>query len=297
MKEIMKYKHAKDFFKKLKKTWDTDPKELIRDALEAGFEGDYEESLEYLENGIELFGGKWQETEFKPQFWSLKATALLKLEKYDEALDAINKAIEFDKKDPFLWSKKEEILHDLEKYDESLDALNNVIKFAPELKEDSFPIKAHTLGHLEKYEEALELYTKYLKKDPSDLESWSGKSEALQDLGKMNESMQACEKGLKIDSTDFDLLSQKASLLFDMKRYEEALSIYENTTLMESSDDYEWYNKACVLSLQNKKEEALDALTVAIGLDSDNIKQMKEDKDLENIKNTERFIRLTNQEI
>jgi len=294
----MKYKHAKDFFKKLKKTWDADPKELIQDALEAGFEGDYEESLEYLENGIELFGGKWQETEFKIQFWSLKATALDKLEKYDEALDAINKAIEFDKKDPLLWSKKEEILHDLGKYDESLDALNNVIKFAPkELKEVSFPIKAHTLAHLEKYEEALELYTKYLKKDPSDLESWSGKSETLQDLERMNESLQACEEGLKIDSTDFDLLSQKASVLFDLKRYEEALSIYENTTLMKPSDDNEWYNKACVLSLLNNKEEALDALTVAIGLDSDSVTYMKEDKDLENIKNTERFIRLTNQEI
>ena len=45
------------------------------------------------------------------------------------------------------------------------------------------------------------------------------------------------------------------------------------------------------------RDRVLDALTVATALDSENIVQMKDEKDLDNIRNTERFIRLSNQEI
>ena len=82
-----------------------------------------------------------------------------------------------------------------------------------------------------------------------------------------------------------------------VKKFEEGLSFLEKSIKFDSTDDVSWYNKACALSILNKTEEALDELTVAIGLDSENIIEMKDEKDLDNIKNTERFKRLANQEI
>jgi len=275
-----------------------DPDALIHDVLESGFEGDYEQSLEILDEGIEFLDENPQETEFKIKYWKYRAMALLKLGKAEEALDCINKAIEHDDKDPDLWSYKEEILHDLGKYDESLDAITNQIKLLPEeSKSQALSTKAHTLGHLEKHEEALELFEKSLQNDPTDIQSWYGKSEELYDLGKMEESLKACEEGLKIDYNDVDLLFQKGLILLEQNKIEAALSIFEKTSLMEPSDDSSWYNKASALSLLNKKDAALDALTVAIGLDSDVVKEMKTDKDFDNIKTTERFNRLADQEI
>ena len=93
------------------------------------------------------------------------------------------------------------------------------------------------------------------------------------------------------------MLGLKGSVLLSLKKSEEALSFFEQSIQSDSTDDVSWYNKACALSILNKTEEALDALTVATGLDSENIIEMKDDKDLDNIKNTERFKRLANQEI
>ena len=93
------------------------------------------------------------------------------------------------------------------------------------------------------------------------------------------------------------MLIDKGSLLLELGKNEEALSYFNKVILLEPSDELGWYNKACALSILNKKEEALDALTVAIALEPENILDMKDDKDLENIRSTERFNRLASQEL
>jgi len=306
----MKYRLGKEFFKKLKETWEEDPKDLVQDALEAGFNEDYEDALEYLDKGIYLFGGKLQEKETKTQLWELKAIALQKLERYEEALVAINKAIELDKKETLFWVQKEEILHDLEKYEESLDAINNAIKFAsvdyPMV--DLFGIKAHTLTHLKKYEEALSLLNKSLKKYAGDVESLYGKSDVLLEflyeksdvlleLERNEEALKTCDEGLKINPGDGDLLGQKGLILLNLEKFEEVISSLKKAIQVDSSDDVSWYNMSSALACLNKNEEALDALTVATALDYENVIEMKKDEDFDNLRNEKRFIRLANQEI
>jgi len=202
-----------------------------------------------------------------------------------------------------------DILHDLGKYEEALKViskndpdnflasfLRKHIKEAPLDPGIAF-MQAHLLSHLGKNEEALELYDFVLKEDPNDIEVLYEKSQTLQELEKYDESLKACEKGLEIDPDDSDLLGQKGLVLLDLEKPKEALSYFEQSIQSDSTDDISWYNKACALSILNKKEEALDALTVATALDSENIIQMKDEKDLDNIRDIERFTRLSNQEI
>ena len=54
--------------------------------------------------------------------WSFKAIALSKLKRYDEALEAIEKAIEYNDKSGFNWSLKGDIHHDPDEQDEALKA-------------------------------------------------------------------------------------------------------------------------------------------------------------------------------
>ena len=319
------------FWKKLEKTVDratTDRKKTVRLALEAGYEGNYEDALEILDEAIYLFDSVLDKPTTKAEFWRLKAMALNELKRNEEALKAIEKSKEylnFSIKNELLYDEDEEydtgaldiihsgILHDLGKYEEALKpisieipktqlgknlvkGLKKIFKEVPDTPEVAI-MKAHLLSHLDKNTEALELYNKSLKEDPNNLDAWFEKSEVLQELGRFDEAMKACEEGLKIDPDDGDLLGQKGSILIDLKNTQEALSYFEQSIQSDSTDDISWYNKACALSILNKKEEALDALTVATALDSENIIEMKDDKELDNIRDTERFKRLANQEI
>ena len=308
------------FWKKVEKTIDratTDRKKTVRLALEAGYEGDYEYALEILDEAIYLFDSVLDKPTTKAEFWRLKAMALNELKRNEEALKAIEKSKEYVKfsiKNELLYDDDDEydtwaldlihseILHDLGKYEEALkpislgEGLKKLFKEVPVIPEVGM-MQAHLLSHLDKNTEALELYNKALAEEPNDLDGWFEKSEILQELEKYDEALKACEQGLKIDPDDGDLLGQKGSVLLDLKKPKEALSYFEQSVQSDSTDDISWYNKACALSILNKKEEALDALTVATALDSENIIEMKDDKELDNIRDTERFKRLANQEI
>jgi len=319
------------FKKKLKKAYDRaamDRRETTKQALLLGFEGDHETALELLDEIIYLFDSVIDKPSTQAEFWHFKAIALNQLDRNEDALKAIEKAekilkysikdnltelvLQSDRKeydDSSLNITHSDILHDLGKYEEALKVISNSepdnflanflrkhIKEKP-LDLEIASIQAHLLSHLEKNEEAIELLDYVIKDDPDDIEVLYEKSQALQELEKYDESLKVCEKGLEIAPDDGDLLGQIGLVLLDLGKPKEALSYFEQAIQSDSTDDVSWYNKACALSILNKKEEALDALTVATALDSENIIQMKDEKDLDNIRDSERFTRLSNLEI
>ena len=278
--------------KKSEEGWGDDPDDIIDDALESGFDGDYEEALEILDRGIDLFSNELNDSE-KAYLWELKARALVELDFPQESLDAIEQAIKFDENDAVLWLDKAEILINLEKDSEALSAINNAINLTPEqTKNELLPAKAYSLGRLKKHKEALDCYNEFLEKNPDDAQVLLGKSEELLVLGKEEDALKAVELGLELEPEDIDLLSQKGIVLLDLNNFKESLDYFEQCLELDSSDVLSWYNKACILSLLDKKEDALDALTVAISLDEENITWAENEDDFTNIKDTVRFARL-----
>lgn len=270
-----------------------DPDEIIPNALECGYDGDYEEALEILDRGTYLFSNELDDSETKARLWELKARAYVELNLPEEAFDAIEKAIEFDKNEAILWLEKAEILSELKKDSEAVSAINNAIKLAPkQIKDELILAKAYYLGRVNKHKEALDNYNEFLEKNPDEVEALLGKSEELLALGEEKDALKAVEAGLKLEPIDLELLSQKGIVLLDLNNFEESLDCFEKCLEIDSADELLWYNKACILSLLDKKEDALDALTVAISLDEENVTWAKDEQDFDNIKDTKQFIRL-----
>ena len=67
--------------------------------------------------------------------------------RYDEALEAYNKAIELDPKDAFAWFYKGFTLRDLKRNDEALEAYNKSIELDPK-DASTWNNKGNTLGDL-----------------------------------------------------------------------------------------------------------------------------------------------------
>lgn len=282
--------------KKLRDPTEIDTYDFFTEALAVGFQDDYKQSLEIIEKAIGNTG--FANPEKKSLFLVFKAMALNRLKRDSEALVFIEKAIRLDEKSPLSWDIKGDLLHGFGKYEEALDAYENAIKNSDEDElSESLLDKAETLGHLERDEDALKIINQALELDPENPNGWDMKSDVLNELGRYDEALQAAEKGLSFDEEHVDLLIDMGSVLMRLGKDEESLSYFNKAIQFDSSDELSWYNKACVLSALDRKEEALDALTVAIALDPDNIIEMKKEKDFDNIKSIERFIRLSNQEV
>ena len=289
-----------EFISGLKKVYDrarTDPYDLFTEALAVGFQDDYKQSLNIIEKAIYL-STKFDDPEKKSLFLVFKAMALDRLNRDSEALECVEKAIKLDKKSPLSWDIKGDLLHDFGKYEEALAAYENSIKNSDEDElSESLLDKAEILSHLKRDKDALKIINQALELDPENPIGWDMKSDTLSDLGRYDEALQAAEKGLSFDEEHVDLLIDMGSVLIKLGKNEEALSYFNKGIQFDSSDELLWYNKACVLSILDRKDEALDALTVAIALDPDNILKLKKEKDFGNIKNTERFIHLANQDV
>ena len=270
--------------------------DLFNEAMTSGFVDDYEGAIKSLDEVIEL---SHNIPDVKSLFLYFKSEALLNLDRDDEALQTIEESIKLDDKNDFAWSIKGEILHGLDRQDESLKAYENALEHTEEGDDDIANIlwMADLLSNLERHDDALKEYEKALKQDPNSIEGWFGKADGLLELGDSRASIIACEKGLAIDRDDIDLVIHYGILMLEIDNYEKALKYFDKAIILDSSDELAWYNKACALAKLNQKEEALDALTVATGIDSENKEFMKDEKDLENIKNEERFTRLLKQSL
>jgi len=268
-------------------------------GLTAGFGDDYALAIKYLDEAIDLQGTLDEEKSF---ILFLKSVSLSNLGRYEDALSVINLAIQFDSTNQLNWSEKGDILHDLERQEEALEAYEKSLelsKIEEQFEDDIDTVlnRADVLSHLERHEEALEEYERSEKLDPYSTEVLFGKAYELFELKKYQESLTVCEKGLSVDRDDLDLVIHKGIVKLELGFEEEALKYFEKATVIDSADELAWYNKACALARLNRKEEALDALTIATGINSDYKESIKDEKDLENIKNEERFTRLLKQSL
>jgi tetratricopeptide (TPR) repeat protein len=66
-------------------------------------------------------------------FWSLKAGALYKQGKYNEAITAYDEAIRLDPNRALVWNNKGTALSELGKYDEAIEAYDEAIRLDPNL--------------------------------------------------------------------------------------------------------------------------------------------------------------------
>src|SRR5206468_893205 len=148
--------------------------------------------------------------------WSVKGRILASIEQYEDALAAIDHALEIDPDDARSWSMKGDVLFKLKRYDEALAAIDrtqtldlniiiesveNLSKMSKETKLDfltdldvdlgeeeqnntaTWVFRAGMLASLNRLEEALSAYNHVLELDPHVVRAWVGKCDVLLRMG------------------------------------------------------------------------------------------------------------------
>ena len=162
-------------------------------------ESGYQDALKDLDRAIEI----------NPQdkrAWLFKGAVLdSRLNKYDEALAAYDKAIEIggtNASDKVLlsnaWEGKGYALSKLGKYNESFEALDKAIELSPQNAGSIWYTKAEALNNSGRYDDALKAYDRSIElKGPMDL-AYEGKGEALFKLGKYNDAVKAYDEAIEL---------------------------------------------------------------------------------------------------
>jgi tetratricopeptide (TPR) repeat protein len=184
--------------------------------LNAGLER-YNESLEAFDRAIELIPAEESKNSLALA-WDGKALALVGMgnilkdmkrqeeasERYDEAVNACDKAIELDPNFTGLEARliKAGILSELGRYNESLATYDEAIKSMPAdyaiFNASIMADKGGVLIKIGEYKEALTTIDAALQIDPTNPIAWENKGDALNGTGRYDEAINAYDRAIEL---------------------------------------------------------------------------------------------------
>jgi tetratricopeptide (TPR) repeat protein len=284
------------------------------------YSGEYEKSLSIFESAINV----------KPEYaeaWNSKGVALSSLGNYEEALEAFNKSIKIKRDNPNVWSNRGFTLIMLNRHEEALEDCDNAIK----IKRDYFEAwinKGNALSNLGQNDKALEAHDKALEINPGDNNAWANKGYILSNLNRNEEAIEACNKAIEINHDNYRAWNHKGIAFSNLGQYNKALEFYNKAIKIEPNCPEAWtnkgnvftnlgqydkaiefqnkaieinpdfnialYNLACIYSLKKQKDRALKYLQMAIDKGFNHLWHIKENNDLDFIRNEKEFKEIIN---
>jgi tetratricopeptide (TPR) repeat protein len=120
-----------------------------------------------------------------------------------------------------------------------------------------------------------------------------GRGNFYRDNGELDEAIKEYEKALSIQPGFVPALNDLALLHVSKGEYEKALPLYMKMINLKPDSYVAYYNMACLYARQNKIEESVNWLKKAVHRGFKDWDYVKIDKNLENIRETEYFKKLT----
>ena len=245
---------------------------------------DYKKALECFERAVEI----------NPRFAGAlmnKGRTLINLGRNEEALESLNKAIEYEPEDWGVWDNRGRALFNLKRYEEAIECFDKVLNTKPDNIE-VLQLKVSALCSLGKFDEAMMSYDALIKKEPENVGLLMSKGFVLGKMNKFEEAMEVFDKVLDIDPKNIDALVLKGLAFSEVGKYGEAIECCDEIIRIEPNHGVAWYNKACFESRAGNVDNAISHLEKAIQLNETFREAAKKEKDFDNIRTDECFLRL-----
>lgn len=150
---------------------------------------------ERLEECVKMFEKAIEKgTTFLGEAWKLKGDAFLHLKRWEEAIEAYDRAAEeYGEESEILYNKGKALVR-LERWEEAAEAMDKVLKEEPDAA--AFFYKGLALFHLKRYEDALTAFGEVIKLAPHFHEVYFYRWLILESLGRNEEAKKEYEKYL-----------------------------------------------------------------------------------------------------
>jgi len=153
--------------------------------------------------------------------------------KYDDALEAINLALELDLKDINLYYMKNKALYEYGKIDEALKVVEEGLKLFPDKTKKITIHKAYLYKRQKNYDKALEIIDNLFEKNPNDIDILNNKLYYHLYKGEKEEALKAGEMLIKLDPDDGNCHDSYAEALVEFGDYEKAIEVAKKALELE----------------------------------------------------------------
>ncbi|NOR46454.1 MAG: tetratricopeptide repeat protein [Methanosarcinaceae archaeon] len=226
------------------------------------------EDARYEINKLKEHAAKYKVAELEDEISRFELRLFFSENKYEEAIEAIDKALEINPSDDIALKIKDIVLATLGKYEEALEVLNKALEINP-VNCYALTSKGKVLAKLGKYEKAIEVFNKVLEINPVNYYALANKGVLLIDLGKIKEALETFNKALEIDPNDNFALASKGFALVILKKYEEALEVLNKALEIDPNYELTLMNKAFALYNLKRYTEGLEIARKMVDIATD----------------------------
>lgn len=159
------------------------------------------------------------------EIYYLRACTLIRLERLQEALTDLDKALKLDSQYEKAYYEKGNILSKLSKPELANEAYAKVLEINPD-NPDVQSMFAYNAGN---YQEAIKYFNMILKQEPDNLDAYYYKGKALSQIGKYEDAMASYKAALDIKPDLQTALYAQAELYYQLKNYNLAYEGFSKT--------------------------------------------------------------------
>ncbi len=159
--------------------------------------------------------------------------------------------------------KQANTLYDLQRYQEALNTYEQAVEIRGDYA-DAWNGKAKAFYELKKYQDALIAYDKSIQLQPGFFEAWRGRGFTLEKLQRYNEAISSYDKALEIQDKDAEIWNAKGEVFSQIKRYDDAIKSYDRSVELKSDYILPWYNKGKLLHVLKRYDDAIKSYDRAI---------------------------------
>ncbi|MHA1240623.1 MAG: hypothetical protein ACTSQU_07485 [Promethearchaeota archaeon] len=191
----------------------------------------------------------------KALLFMLKSRVLLELNKFEEAIELINKAINIDPNKVDFYFSKSAILMYFNEYPKILDLLDEMLGKFPKIAKNLKMKKASVYKLLGNLDAGFKIVEELLEKNPEDKELRNFKAYWYQYLNKKEEALNTLEELIESEQDNGEYYDSYGEILMNYEEYEKAVEQFQKAIELSSSGRfiYQTYIKLgiCFKELEN----------------------------------------------
>jgi tetratricopeptide (TPR) repeat protein len=234
-----------------------------------GCEGDPENRQQIIEGYDRVLSGSEIDTQ------GLRGLSYYAMGMYKEALQEFEKECHEIRQYPGIYVLKASALLKLGRTEEALAICETSMK-----KEEStfeiLKLYGETLESTRRWKEALDACDKALSLNPHSVDIWSLRARVLHGMKRDHEALQSCDRALGMDPSSSALILEKAVILAELGRTDDALSILDRAIGDETRETSLILEKGRILHRAGREREALKEYDNALAIMPGNAEAWKE---------------------
>ena len=195
-----------------------------------------------------------------------KGYSLTELARYDEALEAYDRALALQPNYAWAWSRKGRTLRLSGRLPEALACYDEALRIQPN-NASAWKGKGIVYEKLGEMDKALDCHRKANELDPQDAWNWANQSDILRGMGRLSDAQALLEKALSIDAEHAESWAKLGLVLRDLGQLAQALNAYQQSVSLKPTYAWAQNGLGIVLKMMGDQKEALLAFKRATRYD------------------------------